>query len=182
MGFGLTNCTSIVSNILDINEAMNLYSLCHFSDYDTFKLVYAGSRDGYSNEDFHRKCDNISKALVIYKTIDGFIFGGYAETSWDNVSLFKYDDKAFIFSLKNKVNKKIKIKVCDSSSAVDFQRRDGSSFGKSDMILQIIGLVNKSLSKPESFNYSSIKARSLGELFPFTGICFLVETEVYKKM
>lgn len=181
----LINCNSIVSNILDIYEAKNLYNLCQFTNRDTFKLIYAASKDGfaarkddYAAVDFHRKCDNISKVLVIYKAINGFIFGGYTETSWDSFSAYKYDNKAFIFSLKNKFNKKIKINVTDPSSAIICDRMYGPSFGRSD--INNHSSINN-ISIGNSYKHPTIDPRSINELFPDFGFK-IAEIEIFKKI
>jgi len=66
-----------------------------------FKLLYRGTVDGKSAQDFHRKCDGIKKTISIIKTDNGAIFGGYAENAWSkNCFSWVMDDlNSFVFSL-----------------------------------------------------------------------------------
>ncbi len=45
-------------------------------------LLYRGSRDGFSSDDFHSKCDNKGHTLVIIETDAGGVFGGYTDAEW----------------------------------------------------------------------------------------------------
>ena len=78
-------------------------------------LLYRGSRDGFKSSDFHRLCDNQGETLVIIKSTDNYIFGGYTSISWNST---KWNGKCgsnnnarrkgkgleFIFTLKNPHN------------------------------------------------------------------------------
>ena len=70
-------------------------------------LLYRKSLDGDSFKTFHNLCDNQGTTLVLYKSNEGFIIGGYTPWDWDNYSSWKTDKDSFLFSLtKNKVFKK----------------------------------------------------------------------------
>jgi hypothetical protein len=50
--------------------------------------------------------------LIILKAKESsFIFGGFTAVNWDGSDEWKYDANAFIFSLTNKYNKPLKMKV-----------------------------------------------------------------------
>jgi hypothetical protein len=96
-----------------------------------WRLKKPGTRDGFGSNDFHSKCDGHSNTLTILKAKQSkFIFGGYTTMSWDSTSGFKSDRNAFIFSLTNKDNKPLKMKidpnrheygiVCDSECGPTF--------------------------------------------------------------
>jgi hypothetical protein len=75
----------------------------------TTKLLYRKSRDGDSYDIFHKLCDNQGATLVLIKSNEGFIIGGYTSLDWDNHSSWKKDNDTFLFSLtNNKKYKKIK--------------------------------------------------------------------------
>ncbi|KAJ5075500.1 pep-cterm sorting domain-containing protein [Anaeramoeba ignava] len=66
------------------------------------KLGFSAKRDGFDCKNWHSKVDGKGKTLVIIKTKDNFIFGGFTQVG------FKYsqngyinDPNAFIFSLRN---------------------------------------------------------------------------------
>ena len=76
-------------------------------------LLYRKSRDGDSFNTFHNLCDNQGTTLVLYKSNEGFIIGGYTPLNWDNHSGWKNDKDSFLFSLtKSKVYKKKDNKNC----------------------------------------------------------------------
>ena len=84
-------------------------------DYDTYlkewlgndckwKLLYRASEHDYLSDSFHEYCDDVKgPTLVIIKSSEGWIFGGYTTQSWaiSRIGRLKDDDKAFIFTLKN---------------------------------------------------------------------------------
>jgi hypothetical protein len=74
--------------------------------------LYRGTRDGFDSDYFHSKCDNKSPTLSICKAHESsFIFGGFTTVNWDSSNNWKSDRNAFIFSLTNKDNKPVKMKV-----------------------------------------------------------------------
>lgn len=64
------------------------------------KLIYKKSRDGDYISDFHWKCDNKGKTVIIIETKDGLKFGGFKNDSWD-CNGWKRNNKDFVFSLNN---------------------------------------------------------------------------------
>jgi hypothetical protein len=112
----LNNCSNadpFTSQILTGNQPNELIKLCEFSPNDKWSLLYRGTRDGFSAQDFHSKCDNKSPTLSIFKAHDSsYIFGGFTTVSWESTNgKWKSDRNAFIFSLKNKDNTPLKMKV-----------------------------------------------------------------------
>ena len=78
-------------------------------------LLYRGSRDGFEAKKFHEKCDYKGETLVIIKSNDDYIFGGYIEINWDssiwngivgenNNSRRQGNGNEFFFTLKNPHN------------------------------------------------------------------------------
>jgi hypothetical protein len=85
-------------------------------------LIYLGSRDGFSNREFHRKCDLKGPTITIVYTADGRLFGGYASTPWSAGTTGKYSDdpSAFLFSLthgKDQDRPGVPIKLLQSNSS-----------------------------------------------------------------
>jgi hypothetical protein len=117
--FSLTNkCDKPISpnfldsNIVNFDQSNELIKLCEFEDKTQFNLLYRATRDGFSAEDFHSKCDEIPKTLTVIKVKDQpHIFGGYTEATWEGNWTYKEDPNAFIFSLVNDDNKPIKMKI-----------------------------------------------------------------------
>jgi hypothetical protein len=111
----LNNCSNtdlFKSQILTGNQPNVLIKLCEFSPNDKWSLLYRGTRDGLGAQDFHSRCDNKSPTLSIFKAHDSsYIFGGFTTVSWDSTSEFKSDPNAFVFSITNKDNTPLKMKV-----------------------------------------------------------------------
>jgi hypothetical protein len=69
----------------------------------TYKLLYKGSQDGDAAAEFHSRCDDAEKTLVIVEDNYGNRFGGFTTQDWGGQYLQKKDDEAFVFSIdKNK--------------------------------------------------------------------------------
>ena len=51
------------------------------NDYK-WKLIYRASKHGYTAKSFHEHCDNVTPTLVIIKSDNDCIFGGYTTQSW----------------------------------------------------------------------------------------------------
>jgi 5-methylcytosine-specific restriction endonuclease McrA len=96
-------------------QYFDLIELCEFCQNDKWSLLYRGTRDGFSNKAFHSKCDGHSNTLTILKANgSGFIFGGFTTVDWEACEWpgeSKSDPNAFLFSLTNKENKPLKMKV-----------------------------------------------------------------------
>jgi len=138
-------CSTILSGS---DQVKDLITLCEFAIDQTWNLIYRASQDGFEAVNFHLKCDNKPNTLVIIKSKNGNVFGGYTEQSCGGNNIDPYNSNSFIFSLINTLDKPIKIKwsagtkiSCDSSL--------GPSFGCSD-----IHILNKS--NTNGFNYSEL--------------------------
>lgn len=124
--------TQLISRILNSNEFKSLNILCGFNENQQWKLIYRASKDGFESVNFHDNCDLYSNTLVIIKTLNGCIFGGFASKSWDSnghASIFKQDLNAFLFSFKNKVNRQEKFLIKNPEYALNCGRSYGPSFG-----------------------------------------------------
>lgn len=66
----------------------------------SYRLLYRKTRDGDQSQIFHKKCDGVPKTISIFKTVKGFIFGGYIDKAWSSIgSWVKNDELCFIFSI-----------------------------------------------------------------------------------
>jgi hypothetical protein len=94
-----------------------------------WKLQYRATRDGFTSQNFHSKCDGIANTLTVIKSEQGNIFGGFTEKAWDSAGRYVTDPKAFIFSLVNKENKPFKAVCTNSEYAIHCDPSCGPSFG-----------------------------------------------------
>ena len=63
------------------------------------KLLYRGSRDGWTFKDFHLRCDLKAPTISLFQISDGDCIGGYTEAQWSSDNKRKRDNKAFLFNL-----------------------------------------------------------------------------------
>ena len=57
------------------------------NDYK-WKLLYRASEHDYTNESFHEYCDNKGSTLVVIKSSNGCVFGGYTTQSWGGRGIY----------------------------------------------------------------------------------------------
>ena len=119
----------IESNILDGNyQIKELFLLCEFPIRQKWNLIYRASKDGFEAINFHTKCDYKPYTLIIIKSTNDNVFGGYTEQTWHHTGYFKDDPNSFLFSLINKVNKPIKMKLT-RNYGICCTSHSGPSFG-----------------------------------------------------
>jgi hypothetical protein len=126
-GFTGINCNKKIfnstifknSSILTQEQSLSLNQILNFTNSNTsFNLIYQATRDGFGLKDFHSKCDGILNTLMIIKTRDSYVFGGFTTKDWSQVSGFQEDSNAFIFSLINPFNRPVKMNIVENSSAI----------------------------------------------------------------
>eukprot|EP01080_Neovahlkampfia_damariscottae_P003965 gene3965-7221_t len=66
-----------------------------------WKLIYNASKDGWTSQQFHSKCDNQGETICVFKASNGYIFGGYNAKPWTSNSTYAIDYTSFLFSLTN---------------------------------------------------------------------------------
>ena len=137
---GKLNKNKMIDSLIISNhsEQKQLLSLCEFSSNQKWNLIYRASQDGFEAFSFHTKCDNKLNTLIIIKSTNGNVFGGYTEQTWNqswsgNVT-FKADPNSFIFSLINKKNKPIKMKW-SKNNGIFCSISYGPTFGGYDIII-----------------------------------------------
>ena len=64
--------------------------------------IYNGSRDGWYIAVFKQKVFNKGPTLIILKTSEGAICGGYTSKNWDGSKNWTDDIDAFVFNMTNK--------------------------------------------------------------------------------
>ncbi|KAJ5069933.1 pep-cterm sorting domain-containing protein [Anaeramoeba ignava] len=89
--------------VKDIEYVKKLKEWINDNDFfSKMKKGFSAKRDGFDCKKWHSKCDNKGKTLVIIKTKDNFIFGGFTQVGFrGNYDNYIHDSNAFIFSLRN---------------------------------------------------------------------------------
>ena len=68
-------------------------------------LLYRASRDGAMPSAFHTKCDNKGATLVLIRSTNGCVFGGYSNAAWSsNRNTYIPATSSFLFSVVNPHN------------------------------------------------------------------------------
>ena len=114
-------------------------------------MKYRASKDGFSAQNFHTKCDGVSNTLTIIKTTNGNIFGAFAEKAWINGKV--QDPKAFIISLINKENKPFKAMSSTGYYALYCESSKGPCFGHDNGFLDISIASNSNANQSSSSNF-----------------------------
>jgi hypothetical protein len=149
--------------------------------------LYRGTRDGFGAKSFHSKCDNKSPTLSICKAHDSsYIFGGFASVTLNGSQTFKSDPNAFIFSLTNKDNQPLKMKVDPDRHkyAIGCHSRYGPTFGndvcienKANTEMECCSLLGHSYKHPQYAHGTNEAKTFLAGSYRFQ----LDEIEIYQK-
>jgi hypothetical protein len=92
----------------------------------TLKLLFRGSKHGWSPDKFHELCDDKGSTISIFKSKANRVFGGFTQMSWKaNHGGYKTDERAFIFSM----DRKQIYKVISNIHAIYCFPSDGPDFG-----------------------------------------------------
>jgi hypothetical protein len=149
----------IHSNILTNDQFNFLFNFCRFEDSSKFKLIYRGSKNGFSASEFHKNCDGNKETLTIILSENNNIFGGYINGNWSANNILKEnnrfgtDNTSFIFSLINKYNEPIILKCIESSQAYYKSSNRLISFGMSDILITTNCNINKTSQSNLGFSY-----------------------------
>ncbi|UZO02623.1 uncharacterized protein OCT59_021102 [Rhizophagus irregularis] len=109
-----------------------------------FKLIFRRSRDGLTSEKFHNICDNQSNTVTVIKVRgSNEILGGYNPIKWKSGG-FGITNDSFIFSLMNNENNEdyLLSRVKDKKYAINYSKKLGPSFGKSDLTLSEVIMIS----------------------------------------
>ena len=164
--------------------------LCEFSHNDSWSLLYRGTRDGFSANSFHLKCDGHLATLTILKASGtSYIFGGFTSQAWQSPTpaRVKADPSAFLFSLTNKDNTPCLMRTSNVDQSIVCNPSYGAVFGpfpspdivvfNSNASMGGVSNLGKTYSHPHYF-YGSDEAKTFlagSENF------HLSEMEVYKR-
>jgi len=118
-----------------------------------WELIYKASRDGFSLDVFHKKCDGKGPTMTIIQSAQKFLFGGYTSIPWSTNVGPKKDTQAFLFTLTNPHQippTKYPINPAKAGNAVYHFHAHGPSFGDNADI-QVVNNSNATNTFPRSF-------------------------------
>ena len=76
-----TNPSELLPDTQIVNQQYDHYLKKWVGDYN-WKLIYRASEHGYTASSFHECCDDKGPTLIVIKSREGWIFGGYTTKSW----------------------------------------------------------------------------------------------------
>ena len=176
------------SNILKDHERKNKFikKMLEWSGYKRMDLIYRGSRDGMTSNNFHNKCDNKGPTIVLYKN-EKSIFGGFTSISWSTDGNWHSSPDCFIFTLINIHNTeptKFPLKNNDSNAVYHYSKHGPCFGGGHDIgVNQSDYLTNKIYTNfPYSYQDVLGKGKSIfnGNLNNSNEHFYLKEIEVFK--
>lgn len=95
--------------------------------------LYVASIDGDGASDFHEKCDGKGPTVVIVKTKDGYVFGGYTDVVWKSSSYGRWggsSESSFLFQLHPEF---LRYTIREPEEAVMHYYSVGPTFGLFDL-------------------------------------------------
>ncbi|KAJ5078371.1 pep-cterm sorting domain-containing protein [Anaeramoeba ignava] len=107
--------------------------------FSKMKKGFSAKRDGFKAKNWHKAVDGKGKTLVIIKTKQNFIFGGFTKVGFNGDKGGINDSNAFIFSLRNdkgdRIPAKFTIKQDKEENAIYSILSCGPLFGGNDFRL-----------------------------------------------
>jgi len=119
--FSMGNFPLIDSKIIKTGQQMRLLKKWISAGSVKFKLIYRGSRDGYTSQTFHDKCDKYKNTVTLAHSNHGKIFGGFVDIDWIGTGIYKQTPNAFLFSLSDKEKYNLKspqYAICSTSESL----------------------------------------------------------------
>ena len=103
------------STLLEFDSKQNLKTILNIS-VERIYLLYRASVDGFDSKSFHSKCDGALGTLVLIKSENSNIFGGFTKANWGLNTGWQTDSESFLFSLVNSYNTPVKMLVAEQAS------------------------------------------------------------------
>jgi len=144
-----------------------------------FTLLYRGSRDGYSYQNFIDKVGSGKLTLTLIEATTNKRFGGFTDQDWTHIGDYRSSSKSFIFSISDR--EKYPIKQSDQSHAIVASSSYLPTFGNSAHDIHLVpnGNANQSSSSNLGTTYD-IKGKASGNSLAGTKNFQIKEVEVYQ--
>ncbi|KAJ5077426.1 hypothetical protein M0811_05949 [Anaeramoeba ignava] len=155
--------------IKDIEYVKKLQEWINDNDFfSKMKKGFSAKRDGFSGQNWHKAVDGKGKTLVIIKTKQNFIFGGFTQVGFNGNTGNINDSSAFIFSLRNDKGDRIPAKFTynGKNRAINSNLNygpwfgDGCDFGINSDLKTGWSYFGKSYNLPNGITYGTNEANS----------------------
>jgi hypothetical protein len=107
----LNSTAFINSTILTQEKGNSLLNLIGVPLNSSMTKIYQATIDGFGASNFHSKVDGINGTLIVIKSSNGNIFGGFTNVFWNTAQNGTLDHSAYIFSLINQQNFSCKLNL-----------------------------------------------------------------------
>ena len=126
---------SLLGDSLILTDEESL-SIAEMTNSSKVNLLYRATRDGFTAQGFHSRCDGKGNTITIIKNNLNYVFGGYASSSWHSSSNYINDPNAFLFSLRRAgFSFKDKFTVKSATNALAGFSTFGPTFGANDIYI-----------------------------------------------
>ena len=117
----------LLSGIIKKEEAEKIAT--YFPPNYLVHFIYKASIDGFSSQNFGLKVFNSGPTLIILRTTNKVLCGGFTTQSWTGEKRFQEDQHAFVFNMQ------AKYEPLDRTKAI-FSHSDGFGFGEGALQLK----------------------------------------------
>lgn len=90
------------SQILKSVEEIDLIKEWTNKNYLVTELIFRASKDGFTASSFHSKVNDKGPTIILIKSKNGNVFGGYTGVSWTSSGQYCSDSNTFLFSVTKK--------------------------------------------------------------------------------
>ncbi|KAJ5070698.1 pep-cterm sorting domain-containing protein [Anaeramoeba ignava] len=185
--------------IKDIEYVKKLQEWINDNDFfSKMKKGFSANRDGFNSKKWHKKVDGKGKTLVIIKTKDNFIFGGFTQVGFNGNKGNINDSNAFIFSLRNdkgdRIPAKFTIKQGQEQNAIHSHLDHGPVFGSDGTDFRLSSNLQPGLSQfgsrynlPNGITYNTNEAQNYiierkEKQYKFPKLILIIRSELYRGM
>lgn len=163
------------SAIAPVEKLFGLKQLLGESVYNLkWAMVYRGAQQYFSSSSLQTACQGKEKLLILVRSQDGAVFGGYTSQPLIANGSYSNDPTALLFTLINPCNvPPTKFSPSNAADACMLPSTKGPVFGRGDLAIEGRGPLTFTSNFPASFTDTSKKGKAL------FGSPKIAEIEVY---
>ena len=131
------NVSSIIRNDFDKQKKLMNWIEQKLNKNIILELIFKMTENGFTAKDFHHYCDNKGPTLILIKTSNDEIIGGFTPLNWETTTERekKYDELGLTFLFSLTLNKKFDMIKRYTYPAIENVANLGPEFGVDDLFL-----------------------------------------------
>jgi len=119
-------------------------------------LLFRASRDGFTAQAFHEKCNTKVPTIVVVHSNNNHVFGGFTPIAWDSSNAYKVENAktSFLFLLRSQRGdemSKFALKASSNDNHIYCHQSYGPTFGNADHDIYICDNCNTTNSSYSNF-------------------------------